>query len=305
MRVTNGMIRNTTLNGLYNNMGQLNKTYAQMTTGKKIQTVSDDPIIAGRGLKLTTTVLETEQYKSNVKEAQSWTNVTNASLDNIMDILKNDIRTKCVQGATGTVNTENKQSIRTQIEELWRQIQVESNGTYGGRYVFSGYKTSEPVTLTQDYKVENADMKIEEDIYLGSASKIKKDSVLEDGSKISKGSILGKDTNVGKVVSLGNGTELSATDGNALLGVTYVGGKCQFDSQKTIKANTIVTEKEADELNELIKSGKATGEKIVATEENNITKSKSKLSVTLSNIHVPFTLGNKISLSSPISLSSI
>ena len=144
MRVTNGMIINTSLNGLYNNMNALNKTYAQMVTGKKIQTVSDDPIIAGRALKLTTTVLETNQYEANTKEAMSWMEVTDAALDNMTEILKS-VRTKCVQASTGTLSTENLNSITTDLEQLWKQLQDEANATYGGRYIFSGYKTDEPL----------------------------------------------------------------------------------------------------------------------------------------------------------------
>ena len=144
MRVTNGMIRNTTLNGLYNNMSTLNKTYAQMTTGKKIQTVSDDPIIAGRALKLTTSVLENTQYQSNTKEALSWMEVTEGALKNMNEILTT-IRTKCVQGADGTLKDDDKAKVKTQIEELWGQLQEEANVTYAGRYVFSGYKTDKPL----------------------------------------------------------------------------------------------------------------------------------------------------------------
>ena len=92
MRVTQGMIINNSLNGLYKNMNGMNKLYGQMTTGKKIQTVSEDPIIAGRALKLKTTVLETTQYQNNVKEANSWMEITEAALDNMTEILK-DLRT--------------------------------------------------------------------------------------------------------------------------------------------------------------------------------------------------------------------
>lgn len=142
MRVTNGMIINTSLNGLYNNMNAMNKTYAQMATGKKIQTVSDDPIVAGRALKLKTTVLEAEQYESNLKEAMSWMEITESSLGNMSRILKT-IRTKCVQASTGTLNKEDLLVIQTDIKQLWKQLQEEANTTYAGRYIFSGFKTDQ------------------------------------------------------------------------------------------------------------------------------------------------------------------
>lgn len=144
MRITNGMIINNTLNGLSKNMNAINKTYAQMTTGKKIQTVSDDPIIAGRALKLKTSVLENSQYTSNAKEATSFMEITEGALDNIHKILQT-IRTKCVEAATGTLENSDKEVINEEIQQLWKQLQEEANTTYQGRYVFSGYKTGTPL----------------------------------------------------------------------------------------------------------------------------------------------------------------
>lgn len=240
MRVTNGMIINTTLNGLYSNMNALNKTYGQMTTGKKIQTVSEDPIIAGRALKLTTTVLETDQYKSNVKEAESWTNVTDTALANITKILKS-IREKCVEASTGTLNKENKESVKTEVEQLWKQIQQEANNTYGGRYVFSGYRTSNPLSLTQAYKVKNAPLNITNDNWVGDTSQIKEGSKLAKGSEISKGSILGKGTDVKDGFTLGIGTTVSEDDLKQIIGYDRTGADYKLNSPKTIAEGTELT----------------------------------------------------------------
>lgn len=144
MRVTNGMIINSTLNGLYNNMNALNKTYGQMTTGKKIQTVSDDPIVAGRALKLKTTVLETSQFESNVKEANSWMEITQTSLKNMNAILT-EIRKKCEQAANASNEGKDISATQMEIDQLWSQLKSEANATYEGRYIFSGYKTDKPL----------------------------------------------------------------------------------------------------------------------------------------------------------------
>lgn len=149
MRVTNGMIRNNMMNSLYTNMARLDTLYNQMNTLKKIQRPSDDPIVAGRSLKLRINVLEAEQYKSNTEEATSWMSITENALDNITEIIK-DIRTRCVQASTDTLEKEDRDKIRTDIEQLWEQLQQEANVTYSGRHVFSGYKTDEPVILSKE-----------------------------------------------------------------------------------------------------------------------------------------------------------
>lgn len=218
MRITNGMLVNTTLTGLYNNMNAMNKTYAQMTTGKKIQTVSDDPIIAGRALKLKTSVLENEQYASNTKEAISWMEITEGALSNIHDILQT-IRTKCVEAATGTLEKEDKEIIKNEIQELWKQIQEEGNLTYGNRYVFTGFKTSEPLVLTSSTTLKQ-ESKLAADLYLSGEIKIEKNNEtqtissleMKKGSILGKGSVLGAQTPLAPETKLSKGTVLSKED---------------------------------------------------------------------------------------------
>lgn len=220
MRITNGMIRQTTLNGLQNSMTKLNKTFAQMSSGKKIQTVSDDPIIAGRALKLKTNVLENDQYKSNTKEATAWAETTATSLENITKLL-NTIRDKCVEGATGTMNEENKNAIKTQIEQNWQQILQEINNTYAGRFIFTGYKTSEPMAITdlKGYTLEK-DLTMKGNIWVGDPSTIKSGSTLAAGSEISKGSVLSKGDTINGNFKLGADTVISEEDFLTLTGYT-------------------------------------------------------------------------------------
>ena len=184
MRVTNGMIRNNTLNNLYKNISAVNQSFAQMSTGKKIQTVSDDPIIAGRAIKLKVNVLETQQYQKNAKEARSWMEVTETSMDNMNKILES-IRTKCVQASTGTLEEKDKAVIKTDIMQLWEQLQEEANVTYGGRYVYSGYKTGEPLMLNKDLTLEE-DLSVEKQYTVSSGTTLAAGTTLAKGSTVSK-----------------------------------------------------------------------------------------------------------------------
>lgn len=87
MRITNNMLINNMKNYINNNLSRMDKYQNQMATGKKISVPSDDPIVAARALKLRTDVSEIEQYKRNVKDAQSWMDITETALSNIGDVL--------------------------------------------------------------------------------------------------------------------------------------------------------------------------------------------------------------------------
>lgn len=151
MRITNNMTTNKMLLNINRNATTVDNLYNQLTTGKKIQMPSDNPIIASRALKFRTNISETEQYKRNVSQGTSWMEITEQGFSNTITIMKS-IRDLCVQGSTGTLEVSDRQKIAADIENLFAQIGSEMNVAYAGRYVFSGYRTDEPPTLTENNK---------------------------------------------------------------------------------------------------------------------------------------------------------
>ncbi|MBR1442571.1 MAG: flagellar hook-associated protein FlgL [Firmicutes bacterium] len=160
MRITNTMITNrmvTTLNG---NLTNLDNYYTQMSTSKKIQLPSDDPIIASRALKYRTTVSDTTQYRANVKQASSWIEITESTFRNI-DSIYQRMREICVQGSTDTCKDDDRTKLLDEFDSLVEQLEDEMNVTYMGRYIFSGYKTDTPVMI----KGEDGINKLNPDVY--------------------------------------------------------------------------------------------------------------------------------------------
>lgn len=142
MRITNNMLINNMVNYIGNNLTRMNKYQSQLATGKKIQVPSDDPVVAARALKLRTDVAEIDQYKKNVKDAQSWLDMTEDALANIGDVLQRT-RELTVQGANGTTTPDDTKKINEEVKQLRSQMLQLGNSTYAGRYIFSGYKTDQ------------------------------------------------------------------------------------------------------------------------------------------------------------------
>ena len=150
MRITNNMMMNNTMLGLNRNMQRLDKLYMQMTTLKRIQRPSDNPIIAGRALKFRTRIAETQQFQSNVEQANSWMTSTEEAIKNIESIL-GKMRDSCVQGANGTLGIEAQKTLADQMAELKKQFINEGNVTYdGGRYLLSGFRTDAKLIFDKD-----------------------------------------------------------------------------------------------------------------------------------------------------------
>lgn len=142
MRITNTMVVNNMMYNMGNNLGRLDKIQQQLATGKKINTASDDPIVASRALKMRTDVAEILQYRKNVDDANSWMEITESTIASIGDLLQR-ARELAVQGSNDASTDDDRKKIASEAKQIKEQIIQLSNTTYAGRYIFSGYKTDQ------------------------------------------------------------------------------------------------------------------------------------------------------------------
>ena len=150
MRITNSMIRNNTSNNMSTNKGYVDTLNTQMSTQKKIDRPSDDPVIAIRALRLRSSLSEINQYyEKNIPDAESWLEVTETALKNMESILT-DVYRQCVNGATDHLKESDRNTILTNLQKLREQVYAEGNADYAGRTVFTGYKTNKSLTFGED-----------------------------------------------------------------------------------------------------------------------------------------------------------
>lgn len=158
MRITNNIILHNTSNNINGNKINVDSLNNQMSSQKKIQRPSEDPVIAIRALRLRTSLSEIDQYyEKNIPDAESWLDVTETAMLNMKNIISS-IRTQCEYGANDTLTTDNRKTILTQLEKLREQVYSEGNADYAGRTVFTGYRTNKKLTfmeneLTTSYEI--------------------------------------------------------------------------------------------------------------------------------------------------------
>lgn len=156
MRITSGMMMNTTKLNINNNKVSVDRLNTQMSTQKKIVKPSDNPLIAIKSLRLSTTLSQINQYyNNNIKDAQSWMDVTETAMTNMKDVLQDAYRL-CVNGSTDTLTDEDRKTILTQLKGLSNQLYSEANADYADRTVFSGYKTNSNVTFSDAFEASQA-----------------------------------------------------------------------------------------------------------------------------------------------------
>ncbi len=144
MRVTNSMMISNMLNNLTKNITRMDKYNQMMASGKKFLKPSDDPIGVSKSLRLNTDINKLEQYKRNTEDAQSWLQTSEQAMVNMQDVLQR-VRELTVQGANDTNSTSERNAIALEISQLKDQAITTANTSFAGSYIFSGYKTDQPL----------------------------------------------------------------------------------------------------------------------------------------------------------------
>lgn len=148
MRITNKIMQNNNLSNINTNKIYQDRLSTQMSTQKKVNRPSDDPVVAIRALRLRSSVTEiTQYYSKNIPDADSWLDVTEDALKNLTSIVT-DMITQCTKGSNGDLKLEDRQIILEQLKALGDEVYSTANADYAGRYVFAGYRTDTPISFT-------------------------------------------------------------------------------------------------------------------------------------------------------------
>ncbi len=150
MRITNKIMQRNNLANINTNKLYQDKLSNQMSTQKKINRPSDDPVVAIRALRLRSNVTEiTQYYSKNIPDAESWLEVTEDALNNLTQIITNMI-SQCTKGSNGDLTTDDRQIILEQLKALGEEVYSTGDADYAGRYVFTGYRTNTSLSFTEE-----------------------------------------------------------------------------------------------------------------------------------------------------------
>ena len=150
MRITNKIMQRNNLSNINTNKIYQDKLSTQMSTQKKINRPSDDPVVAIRALRLRSSVTEiTQYYSKNIPDAESWLSVTEDALKNLSQIMTNMIA-QCTKGSNGPLKTEDRQIILEQLKALGEEVYSTGDSDYAGRYVFTGYRTDTSLSFEKE-----------------------------------------------------------------------------------------------------------------------------------------------------------
>lgn len=172
MRITNKMMHNTMLRNLNQGLSRMDGINGQLSSGKRIQLPSDNPVDTVKIMQLRTSLNETEQFISNVEDGMSWLDSTDSALGEVTAVLHR-ARELAVYGASDTLEESSRDAIAAEIDQLLENVGQLANSNHGGRYLFSGQSTQQqPYSAAGGYNYEGDHGPIRHEISPGSTLEV-------------------------------------------------------------------------------------------------------------------------------------
>lgn len=149
MRITNSIISQTSLANVQRNLRDMYKAQESVTSGKKINRPSDDPLGSNLALQSRTSIRAIDQYSRGINTANSRAAAEESVLDQITDILTR-VKQLSVAAGSDTVNATQRKQAAIEIDELFKEAVNLANTKYREGYLFGGTgPNAQPYAVTQ------------------------------------------------------------------------------------------------------------------------------------------------------------
>jgi len=209
--------------GMDQSSEKMYKLNNEISSGKRINSPSDDPLGLSTVLAYRSELSANTQYQSNISYANGWVSQMDSSLENVQDLLDNASQI-AVQESSSTATADTRASAANALEQIRAEILSIANQTYNNKYVFGGTMTQNEPYLDVDAANLQDDVATmsstppaspaDGDRYIDTANDATKDHILQYSSATSSWVDQGAPT---------EGTAVTVDDQNEMY--VYTGGK--------------------------------------------------------------------------------
>lgn len=140
MRISTSMIYTLGGKSVQSQQSELFKLQAQVSSGKKMLTPSDDPLASSRVLELHQSLSSNEQLSTNADYATSALEAQEAALGRVSDLL-GEVRALGVYAGNPSLSITDRQALAADLRGKYHELIGLANTQDNGRYLFSGYQT--------------------------------------------------------------------------------------------------------------------------------------------------------------------
>ena len=136
-RITTGAAARQMNGNLQNSLRGLTQIQNELTTGRRINRMSDGPAEATTSLAQRAQLRQTEQYARNADRSQMWLRSGDVALGAASDQLAN-ARNLVIQARSGATDPASRAAIADQLRQVRESLLATANSQTGGRPIFGG-----------------------------------------------------------------------------------------------------------------------------------------------------------------------
>jgi flagellar hook-associated protein 3 FlgL len=144
MRIATNTIYDQSSNAMSRQQSLLLRVGSQISSGKKVNNPSDDPLATSKALAISQSASVNDQMKTARVAVRNSLGQEESVLNSVSDALIS-AKTTLIKGSTGTLTDADRSSIATDLQGVLDTIMGQANAADGsGSYLFAGYKTTTP-----------------------------------------------------------------------------------------------------------------------------------------------------------------
>ncbi len=140
MRVATKTMYDLVKYNLSNISQELRQANTVVSTGKRINELSDDPAGLGQVLEIKSTLANIDQIGRNISLGKSWLVAGESALGSVQDLIS-DTQALCVEMASDTKSSEHRLAAAETVQNALDEIIALANTQVSGRYIFAGSNT--------------------------------------------------------------------------------------------------------------------------------------------------------------------
>jgi len=234
MRVTNSMVNSQVVFNVQRSLQRFMDLQTAMSSGKRINKPSDDPVGTLRDLDYRTELSKLTQFQANVSQGQTWLNTYDGILSDVKNLLS-QAKDVAISMSNDTYDVSQRAAAANEVQAIFDRMVQLSDTKLGGRQMFSGFRTKlQPFRVGSNgvtYLGDNGRIEYEIDAKMRQAVNVTAAEVF-----LRPFATLGEDADLNVAVT--NQTLLS--DLNASSGVDLIAGTFTITDQNLIGVSTTV-----------------------------------------------------------------
>ena len=142
MRITNSMITNLVTFNMQRSLARFMDMQTQMSSGRRINRPSDDPLGILRDLDYRAELAKNEQYRENIGQAQNWMNSYDSIVANLTSLMS-EAKEVTVSMSNSTYDSIARMAAANEVRSIFDQLMQLSRSELEGKQMFSGYRTDQ------------------------------------------------------------------------------------------------------------------------------------------------------------------